>query len=62
MKWAEIPALPKEMMALKADPPGTAFTGLLSLKIISKTVSPIPMTLRIRYDDCLLGCKYKGIQ
>ena len=41
------PQRPNDVMALKVDPPGTASTGLLSLKMISKTVSPIPITFRI---------------
>ena len=41
------PARPNEMTALNDEPPGTASIGLPPLKMISSTVSPIPITLRI---------------
>ena len=41
------PARPNEMTALKDEPPGTASIGLPPLKMMSSTVSPIPITLRI---------------
>ena len=47
MKVVFTPDRPNEMMALKAEPPGTALTGLLSLKMMSSVVSPIPITLRM---------------
>ncbi|CUQ46155.1 Uncharacterised protein [Segatella copri] len=41
------PARPNEMTALNDEPPGTASIGLPPLKMMSSTVSPIPITLRI---------------
>jgi hypothetical protein len=39
-----IPALPKDTILLKVDPPGTAFCGWSFLKRMSNTVSPMPIT------------------
>ena len=41
------PALPRDIIALKAEPPGTASMGLPSLNMMSRTVSPIPITFRM---------------
>ena len=41
------PQRPNEMMALKVDPPGYAPMGWSFLNMMSRTVSPIPITLRI---------------
>jgi hypothetical protein len=42
------------MTALKDEPPGTASIGLPPLKMMSSTVSPIPITLRIVFDVYIL--------
>jgi hypothetical protein len=41
------PARPNEMSALNVEPPGTALTGWSLRKMMSSTVSPIPIILRI---------------
>jgi hypothetical protein len=43
------------MMALKAEPPGTACMGWLLRKMMSSTVSPMAITFLIALQFC--GCK-----
>ena len=52
MKVVSRPALPSEMMALNAEPPGTALMGCPFLKMMSSVVSPIPITFRMIVDGC----------
>ena len=47
MSEALTPARPNDISALKTEPPGTALTGSSSLKMMSRTVSPIPITFLI---------------
>jgi len=47
MKLVLTPDLLSEMMALNVDPPGTAWMGCSSRKMMSSTVSPIPIIFRI---------------
>ena len=54
MKVALTPARPKEMTPLKTEPPGTAPIGWSFLKMISRMVSPIPITFRM---VLRFGCK-----
>ena len=49
---AETPERPNEMIPLNTDPPGTAPMGSPFLKIISRTVSPIPITFLIVFVFC----------
>ena len=51
MKEALTPERPSETRALNDEPPGTASIGLPPLKMMSSTVSPIPITLRICLSD-----------
>lgn len=46
-RGAGTPALPKEMIQLKEEPPGTAAIGWLFLNSMSSMVSPVQITLRI---------------
>ena len=43
------PHRPSDTIALNELPPGTALMGCSSLKIMSSTVSPIPITFRILF-------------
>lgn len=52
MKSVGTPQRPSEIMALNVDPPGTAAVGWSFLKMISRTVSPIPITFRIVVLNC----------
>ena len=55
MNEALMPERPGEMMPLNTEPPGTAPMGCSFLKMMSSTVSPIPITLRMisfLFRDC----------
>ena len=49
---AETPERPNEIIPLKTEPPGTAPTGWSFLKMMSRTVSPIPITFLIVFVFC----------
>ena len=46
-KSAGTPHLPREIMELNVDPPGTAACGWLFRNTMSRTVSPIPIAFLI---------------
>ena len=51
------PERPSDISPLNTEPPGTAFIGVSPLKIMSRTVSPIPITLRICRIYTIYVCK-----
>ena len=62
MKDALMPQRPSEMRLLNTDPPGTALTGWSFLKMMSRTVSPIPMTLRFMLTEIFCKIKKKNLK
>ena len=61
MKLQDMPERPKEISALNVEPPGTAAIGCSFLNIMSRPVSPIPITLRINiFEDVVQSSEIIG--
>ena len=59
MKETGTPRRPNEIRPLKVDPPGTAVWGWLFLKMMSRMVSPMPITFLILF-ICFLFYTARG--